>query len=268
MPSEVANNYRPAAISLYAYEDGGRDAIGVNRDFYVYGTDPNAAEDNVPPTIKTFYLNHPTFTSGDEVNDSPMVIAEISDDVAINLSTAGIGHMMSLSLDNGSKTYSDVAEYYTPNTDGTAGGTIYYPLEDLAVGNHTLRLRVWDTAPNSAEASLDFYVAKQITPTIYDVYTDCNPASTEANFYISHDRPDQSITVTIEVFDMMGRRLWQSTQSGRSDMFTSLPITWDLTDYGGHRVGRGIYLYRATVSDDNSGNKTATAARRLAVTAE
>jgi hypothetical protein len=268
MPSEVANNYRPAAISLYAYEDSGRDAIGVNRDFYVYGTDPNAAEDNVPPTIKTFYLNHPTFTSGDEVNDSPMVIAEITDDVAINLSTAGIGHMMSLSLDNGSKTYSDVAEYYTPNTDGTAGGTIYYPLEDLAVGNHTLRLRVWDTAPNSAEASLDFYVAKQITPTIYDVYTDCNPASTEANFYISHDRPDQSITVTIEVFDMMGRRLWKSTQSGRSDMFTSLPITWDLTDYGGHRVGRGIYLYRATVSDDNSGNKTATAARRLAVTAE
>jgi hypothetical protein len=49
-------------------------------------------------------------------------------------------------------------------------------------------------------------------------------------------------------------------------MFTSSPITWDLTDYGGHRVKRGIYLYRATVSDDNSGDKTATAARRLAVT--
>jgi hypothetical protein len=127
-------------------------------------------------------------------------------------------------------------------------------------------LRVWDTAPNSADAELEFYVEKQITPTIYDVYTDCNPASTEANFYVSHDRPDRSLTVTIEVFDLMGRRLWQSTQEGRSDMFTSSPITWDLTDYGGHRVKRGIYLYRATVSDDNSGDKTATAARRLAVT--
>lgn len=84
---------------------------------------------------------------------------------------------------------------------------------------------------------------------------------------MSHDRPDRELTVTIEVFDMMGCRLWQATQQGRSDMFQSQPITWDLTDYGGHRVNRGIYLYRATISDDYSGEKTATASRRLAVTA-
>ena len=136
---------------------------------------------------------------------------------------------MVLSLDNGNKTFSDVADYFTPYTDGTPGGTIAYPLENLAVGAHTLRLR--------------------------------------ANFYVTHDRPDRDLTVTIEVFDMMGRRLWQATQNGRSDMFQSMPITWDLTDFGGRRVGRGIYLYRATVSDDNSGDKTATEARRIAVTA-
>lgn len=267
MPSEVVNNYRNAAISLYAYEDNGEEAIGVNRDFYVYGTDFDSEPDVVPPTIDAFYLNHPSFVSGDEVNNSPMVIAEISDDRAINLSTAGVGHQMGLYLDNGSKTYTDVSDYFTPYTNGVAGGTIAYPLEGLAVGAHTLRLRVWDTAPNSAEATLDFFVAKEIVPTIYEVYTDCNPASVEANFYVSHDRPDRELTVTIEVFDMMGRRLWQATQQGRSDMFQSQPITWDLTDYGGHRVNRGIYLYRATISDDYSGEKTATASRRLAVTA-
>lgn len=268
MPSEVTNNYRNAAISLYAYEDNGREAVGVNREFFVYGTDYDAAPDTIPPTINAIYLNHPSFISGDEVNNSPMVIAQISDDRAINLSTAGIGHQMGLYLDNGNKTYTDVADYFTPNTDGTPGGTIAYPLEGLAIGAHSLRLRVWDTAPNSTDASIDFVVAKEILPTIYDVYTDCNPASVEANFYVSHDRPDRDLTVTIEVFDMMGRRLWQATQEGRSDMFQSLPITWDLTDFGGHRVGRGIYLYRATISDDNSGEKTATASRRLAVTAQ
>lgn len=266
MPSEVVNIYRNAAISLYAYDDKGNDAVGVNRDFYVYGTDYDAEPDLVPPVIHSLYLNHPTFVSGDEVNNSPMVMAEISDDRAINLSTAGVGHQMGLYLDNGDKTYNDVAAYFTPYADGTPGGTIAYPLEGLAVGAHTLRLRVWDTAPNSTEATIDFFVAKEIVPTIYEVYTDCNPASVEANFYVSHDRPDRDLTVTIEVFDMMGRRLWQATQSGRSDMFQSMPITWDLTDYGGRRVARGIYLYRATVSDDASGEKTATASRRLAVT--
>ncbi len=267
MPSEVVNNYRNAAINLYAYDDEGNEAVGINRDFYVYGTDFDAEPDVVPPSIDAFYINHPSFVSGDEVNNSPMVIAEISDDRAINLSTAGVGHQMGLYLDNGSKSYTDVADYFTPYTNGVLGGTIAYPIERLPVGAHTLRLRVWDTAPNSAEATVDFFVAKEITPTIYDVYTDCNPASVEANFYVSHDRPDRALTVTIEVFDMMGRRLWQATQQGRSDMFQSQPITWDLTDYGGHRVGRGIYLYRATVSDDNSGEKTSTASRRLAVTA-
>lgn len=267
MPAEITNNYRNAAINLYAYESSGRDAAGVNRDFYVYGTDYDAAEDNIPPRIDAFYLNHPSFENGQDVNPSPVVIAEISDDRAINLSTAGIGHQIALYLDNGSKSFTDVADYFTPYESGQPGGTIVYPLEDLPIGAHTLRLRVWDTAPNYVEANIDFFVAKQITPQIYDVYTDCNPASTEANFYVRHDRPDRELTVTIEVFDMMGRRVWHSTQDGRSDMFSSAPVTWDLTDYGGHRVGRGIYLYRATISDEHSGEKTSTASRRLAVTA-
>lgn len=268
MPAEVANIYRNAAINIFATDGNGREAIGVNRDFYVYGIDTEAIEDVIPPTIESFYLNHPSFVSGDAVNSSPMVIAEISDDRVINLSTSGVGHQIALYLDNGSQTFADVSSYFTPYADGTPGGTIVYPLENLAVGDHNLRLRIWDSAPNSAEATIDFTVAKQITPTIYDVFTDTNPASTAANFYVSHDRPDRDMTVTIEVFDMMGRRVWQATQSGRSDMFQTIPITWDLTDYGGHRVGRGIYLYRATVSDADSGERTATASRRLAVTAQ
>lgn len=270
MPSEVADNYLPAALNFFAYEESGaqRQATGVNREFYVYGIDTDAEPDNTPPTINAFYLNHPTFENGGEVNNSPVIIAEFTDDRAINLSTAGIGHQISLSLDGGNKSFADVADYLTPYTDGRIGGRIMYPLNNLAVGAHSVRLRVWDTGLNCAEQTLDFFVAKEAVPTIYNVYTDTNPASVEANFYVSHDRPDRDVTVTIEVFDMMGRRLWQATRSGRSDMFESLPITWDLTDYGGHRVPRGIYLYRATISDDYSGEKTSTASRRLAVTAE
>ena len=184
----------------------------------------------------------------------------------MNLSNAGVGHQMALYLDGGEKTYGDVSDYFTPFPDGTPGGSLAYPVENLPPGNHTLRLRVWDTGPNSAEASVDFVVAKEIAPTLYDVYTDVNPVSTEANFYISHDRPDRNLTVTIEVFNLMGRPLWTATETGRSDMFTSMPLTWDLHDEGGRRVPRGIYLYRATISDDDSGEKTSTAARKLAVT--
>ena len=175
---------------------------------------------------------------------------------------------MALYLDGGDRSYTDISDFFVPFADGTPGGTINYPLSNLAPGYHSLRLRVWDTGPNSAEATVNFSVQQEVPPVIYDVYTDCNPASERANFYISHDRPDLTMTVTVEVFDLMGRPIWQKTQTARSDMFTTMPITWDLLDSGGRRVQRGIYLYRATVSDSDSGEKTATASRRLAVTAQ
>lgn len=269
MPAEVADNYRPAALNMFAYtDDGSREAVGLSREFYVYGIDTEAAPDNVPPVIESCYLNHSSFRNGQTVNPSPMLVATVTDDRAINLSTAGVGHQMMLSLDNGAKVMTDVSDFYTPFTDGTPGGTIAYPLENLTEGAHSLMLRVWDTSPNSASATIDFFVANEIAPVIYDVYTDTNPASVEANFYISHDRPDRQLTVTIEVYDLMGRRVWQKTETARSDMFSSTPVTWDLTDSAGRRVGRGIYLYRATVSDETSGDETATASRKLAVTAQ
>lgn len=266
MPAEVANNYRQATLNMYALADDGRQANGVCRDLYVYGMDENSLPDNQPPVIETIYLNHPTFRDGQQVNSAPMLLATVTDDRAINLSTAGLGHQMSLYLDEGVASYTDVSEYFTPNTDGTPGGTIAYPLSGLPAGPHSLRLRVWDTAPNSAEATLSFTVAAGIAPTIHDVYTDRNPVSESANFYVSHDRPDQTITVTIEVFDLVGRRVWTQTRTSRSDMFTSSPMTWDLTDSAGRRVSRGIYIYRAIVSDSDSGEKSATASRKLAVT--
>jgi hypothetical protein len=194
-----------------------------------------------------------------------MVIASVSDNVGINVSLAGIGHQMTLTLDDNT-TYTDVTHYYTPGTDERPSGTINYPLSDLADGNHTLKLRVWDTSGNSESETIEFYVMQNLAPTIYSVYTDANPASTSANFYITHDRPDCMVTVTVTVYDLLGRAIWAGSQTGMSDMFTSVPVTWDLTDYAGRRVNRGIYLYRAAISTDDETFETAS--RRIAVTAQ
>lgn len=265
MPSEVSDNFRPAALNMYAYTADGQEAIGCNRMFYVYGYDDSAEPDTQAPVIDYAYLNHESFEQGSVVNESPMFIARVSDDVGINLSTAGIGHQMTLKLD-GNKSYNDVAFYYTPSADGSQSGTIAYPIDELSQGNHTLAFRVWDTSGNSATHTLNFFVEQGAKPKIFDIYTDVNPASTEANFYVTHNRPDATITVTLDIYDMSGRRVWTTTATDRSDMFSSAPINWNLTDMGGHRVARGIYIYRATVSAD--GYELQSAARRIAVTAQ
>lgn len=264
MPSEVADNFRPATLNMYAIAADGREATGVNRDFYVYGYDDTAAPDTQAPVIDYAYLNHESFTPGATVNTEPMFIASVTDDVAINLSMAGIGHQMSLKVDDRTS-YNDVSLYYTPAADGTPSGTIAYPISELPEGNHTLTFRVWDTSGNSTTHTIPFFVEQGARPQLFDIYTDVNPATDHANFYVSHNRPDAMMTVTLDIYNMLGHRVWTSTAQGRSDMFTSAPIQWNLTDLAGRRVQRGIYIYRATVTHD--GNTLTTAARRLAVTA-
>lgn len=263
MPSEVADNFRPATLNMYAWTDGGTDATGVCRDLYVYGYDDMAEADSVPPVIDYAYLNHSSFRDGQTVNEQPMFLASVTDDIGINISTAGIGHQMSLKLDD-RRTYSDVSLYYTPASDGTPSGTVAYPISELEAGNHQLTFKVWDTDGNSASKTISFFVEPGAAPELFDIFTDANPAVDHANFYLSHNRPDAEATVTLEIFSIAGRRIWTSTQTDRSDKFLSAPIQWNLCDMGGQRVVRGIYIYRATLKIGD--HEMHSAVKRIAVT--
>lgn len=266
VPVDIADNYRPAALSLYACGSADeRQAGGLERRLYVSGFDDSAGADTVAPVIEWLRLNHETWTPGGMVNPTPMLLARVSDDVALNLSTSGIGHSMAVTID-GNNTLEDVSQYYTPSPDGTPSGTIAYPLPGLKDGAHTLRLRVWDTSANSAVSEVDFTVDSRLAPVIYDVYTDANPAVDRANFYVTHDRPDAMSTVTVNVYNLLGSPVWSGSVKGMSDLGTSAPVSWDLTDTAGRRVPRGIYVYRATITTDD-GKTYDTASRRLAVAA-
>lgn len=266
MPLEFEQNFRPATMSVYAYADNSNaEAVSLFRDFYVFGFDESAPADTVAPTIDMLVLNHSSFTSGDAVNSTPMLIASVSDNVGLNVSTSGVGHQMTAVID-GRINCSDLSSYYTPAADGSPSGNINYSLPELQEGPHQLMLRIWDTSGNASRAIIDFTVSPGMAPNIYEVYSDANPASTSANFFLSHDQPDAMVTVTIEVFNLMGSPVWSSSVTGRSDMFLSVPVTWNLTDRAGRRVNRGIYVYRATVTTDNQ-NYT-TASRKIAVTAQ
>ena len=270
IPSEVDNeygNYRPSLINLYAYDSSEKlEAKGSNSDFYIYGYEMEEVTDTIGPEIISMGLNDENFVNGSDVNESPLFLATVTDKSGVNFSSAGVGHSMTLTLD-GTTSYNDLVGYYTPMyiEEGTLG-SISYQLSDLSPGQHTLRLRVWDVYNNVNERTINFNVIKGLAPDITDVYCTTNPASAETSFYVKHNRPDAVVAVTIEVYDLMGRKVWSTTQSGRSDMYTSIPVTWDLTDMGGRRVPRGIYVYRATISTD--GVKEATKAKKLAVTSE
>lgn len=258
LPSEIDNNFSPALLNFYACSDDGREANGSTESLYVYGWSDEGDNDLEGPSITGFTLNSERFTSGDIVSPAPIVYATLSDESGINVSNFGIGHQLTLTLD-GKKVYDDVASYFAADPDQAGSGTIAYPLNDIEPGEHKLSLIAWDNANNSSTAELEFRVAVNAVPTLYDVIPTANPASEPVTFSVAHDWPQEGTECTIDIFSMSGKKIW-SGKSGYDGQ-----ITWDLCDGAGARVDRGIYLYRATVK--SAAGTLTTKTKRIAVTA-
>ena len=266
VPTEIENNYSPAQLLAYGWSSAsGNEAQGSTDRFYVYGYRDGENPDKQGPDIEYLYLNYPGQEDGCSVNSSPVLHAAFSDESGINLSDAGIGHKMTLSVDD-KKIYDDVDSFYSPDPERADAGYICYPLEELTAGDHTLTLTVYDNANNSSKRSLSFNVATTRDPVIRDLTTDVNPASESVLFSLGVDSPNSTIKCRIEVFDLMGKRVWESEEAKSADMQGNLSKRWNLCDMAGRRVPRGIYLYRATV--ETAQGRYSSQSKKLAVTAQ
>lgn len=250
MPIEIENNFSPALLSLYAFEEKGREANGACENLYVYGFDTQTPDDFEGPKIIEFYLNRPDFISGSEVGPNPVLYIKFYDESGINVSESGIGHNLTLQLDS-QTTFDDISRYYTPDEDGGEGGSIVYVLKNIDYGSHTLNFIVWDNANNSTSVSLDFKISALWRPSIETLTTDMNPATSTVNFIIETDSATSTMNCTIEVFDLSGRQVWKERAPQFNGMVPKTVLNWDLCDFGGAKLPGGLYLYRATVKTDN-----------------
>ena len=111
--------------------------------------------------------------------------------------------------------------------------------------------------------TITFEVVEGLKPFICDLKVFPNPARESAQFYFSHNRPESRMDVEIAVYDMAGRLQWKHKEQGSSDFFNGYTVSWDLRGFGGSKLRPGVYLYRASISTDNS--KDATEAEKMIV---
>ena len=264
LPKELNYSDNPALMNLYAYDATQKiEAQGTTKEFVVNGYDNEAEIDETGPTIEYFYLNNSDFSYGATINETPVFIAQVYDKSGINVSGIGLGHDMTIMIDNNPNMEYVINDYFTPVSGDFGRGNIMYQIPELSEGEHTLIFKVWDTEGNSSEKSTSFVVKKGLEPNIYQLYTTQNPVRDEAKFYINHDRPNMVMQVTIAIYDLWGNELWRCESEGKSDMWKTEPVIWDLTDASGKRVPPGIYIYKAYISTENS--KSATEAKKIAV---
>jgi len=241
-PKSVMASGEPVLLRLYAHKDNSAYMVNgftTQIEMAPYN-EAVAIQDTVAPVITTMYVNdEELFTSGGSVGSSAVAYITATDDYGINVQSNSMEYGMSLVLDGGKTSYSEVGSYLTM-ADGCKTINIEFPMENLSEGLHTLTYTVFDMTGNSTSQTITFMVGDKGNTTLV---ADKWPAyrNEEVNFDV-----ETSLTrvpeMTIRVTDATGKLVWMQEAS-------NFPVAWDLKDMKGNSVPAGLYRYFGTYSN-------------------
>lgn len=242
IPKDISYSLGQGKILYYA-ENGTDDANGTFEGFFIGGSNASQLADNKGPEVQLF-MDDTSFKSGDETGQNPLLIAHIFDENGINTVGSGIGHDITAVLNNDYSQIYVLNDYYKAAKDDYTRGTLEFPFRNLPLGEHSLKLKVWDVANNSTEAEITFVVTGDFY--IESVANYPNPVSDYTYFSFTHNQPDATFQALIEIFDITGQRVDLMQITNTSGGKKSAPVRWDL-DERGLRLRNGIYPYRITI---------------------
>jgi len=249
-------------MNFYAFDEQTQlDASGSFDKYTLSGTNEDSSLSDLGPEITYMFLNSESFKDGDDVNETPFFVAEVFDEDGINMTGSGLGHDITICIDNNPSWTYNLNTYY--QSQDVNGGSIRFSIPTLPAGKHQLVFRVWDILNNPSTDTLTFNVVKGLKPHIYDITATGSPAKESTDFLLTYDRPETLVEIEIQVFDLAGRAIWTHQETATSSYLNSSRITWNLTNNAGNRVSPGVYVYRAAIKTQEG--KEATKSKKLIV---
>jgi hypothetical protein len=256
VPKDINYQYGNGKLSLYA-EDGTKDANGFFTGFIVGGAGNNIGGDNQGPQIKA-YMNDEKFVDGGISNQNPVLIVKLSDSSGINTVGTGIGHDIVATLDNDNKKFFILNDFYQGDLNSYQQGVVHFQLPVLEPGSHSIKIKAWDVLNNSNEVMLDFIVAKDEEIVLSHVLNYPNPFTTSTHFWFEHNKPGQDLRVKVQIFTLTGRVIKSIKQTINTPGNRSSELEWNGRDEYGDKVGRGVYLYKLSVTSAENKKKETT----------
>lgn len=248
MPKDIAYNYGSGRISYYA-TDYDREANGCYENILIGGFNEDAVIDEEGPQI-SLYMNDTTFVNGGITNENPILLAYVSDKSGINTTGSGIGHDITAKVSGATETTAILNDYFEADINRSTSGIISYPLHNLSPGEHTLTLKVWDVFNNSSEASLSFVVVESGQMVIENLINYPNPFVDETFFVFDHNQAGLNMDIEIQIFDISGRLVKKLQGQITGTAFRSEPVRWDGTSDNGHKLPKGLYIYRLLATNE------------------
>lgn len=249
VPKDIDYTYGNGKISYYA-NGNTQDATGAFTDFIIGGTDTNSLNDKEGPEIELF-MNNENFVNGGIVGPNPVLIAKIRDNYGINTTGNGIGHDLTAVFDDATESQIVLNDYYQTEKDSFNAGIIRYNLSDLAVGKHKVMVRAWDINNNHSESELTFEVLSDEKLALSHVLNYPNPFTTHTDFYFEQNQNGGLFDIQIQIYTISGKLVKTIQESQYIEGNRSNAIPWDGRDDYGDKIGKGVYMFKLRVRDQN-----------------
>lgn len=245
VPKDIDYDFGAGKLSLYA-TNFTTDATGQDKRFIIGGIDPNGINDDKGPDIQLF-MNDYSFVNGGLTDEKPLLIAKLFDENGINTVGNGIGHDITVILDENTAQQKVLNQYYASDLDSYQSGEVRYNFSGLAAGKHTLSFKAWDVNNNSSYATLDFTVKATESMALDHVLNYPNPFTTNTSFYFEHNQANEELDVMIQIFTISGKLVKTIQSNVKTEGYRSQGITWDGLDDFGDQLAKGVYIYALKV---------------------
>lgn len=255
VPKDVTYEKGATRINLYAYaQERKLEAMGVDFSSRIVTGGKNSEIDTTPPEIRLCYLSDSTKRDHFLTGPTPIFYAEIFDNSGINLSSGGLGHQITLAIDNRSDYTFALNEYYQASSLEQGLGKVVYTLPPLEEGDHTALFTVWDVHNNCSQKSFSFRVHKDLSPQLQLSKLYPNPVGRGAPLTIEivTNAPGELFKGYVELIDFTGRVVSRSNHfTFKSTLDTPASYTFTpSTSYGSFPV-EGLYLLRLVATSHN-----------------
>lgn len=264
VPKDI--NYAVGQGRLLGYADNKSIDVFNNQAVQVGDINPNGINDNEPPKVK-LYMNNTNFANGGITNQSPMLLACVTDDTGINSTGSGIGHDITVYLDGQIINTIVLNDFFAsgegngclnPGLADYQKGNVTYPFRNLALGQHQLTFKVWDINNNSTTETLNFEVKDEADQhlVINRPLNWPNPFTNKTYIHFEHNC-DDILDVNVQIYTITGKLVRTLSQPVVAEPFLQgfrtprQAIEWDGKDDFGDTVAKGTYIFKIFAKSQN-----------------
>ncbi|MFC3880420.1 type IX secretion system sortase PorU [Algoriphagus namhaensis] len=237
----------------YEYGDGalrifGSDANGIDEAFGgkvpIVGGSDTAPLDTEGPVIRALFngISKPT----NSFNSSQIILdLDLEDESGINISGIIPGQELQIIINGGLPQI--ISGLYLADAENFKKGTLTTTVKGLKEGENKILIRAWDNLGNSSSLEQTVIVSGSEHIQILSHHVFPNPAASESNFKITHNRPDENLVLILSVYSTGGNILFSESQRLVGVSSTIEGIKWIFLQNQTKYPAKGTYIYKLSL---------------------